>query len=133
MSIFSGKLICADCGGYYGSKVWHSNDKYRKVIWQCNHKFQGKKCTTPTLSETEIKELFIRALNKLITCKSEIIASYEDIKGTIFATEALEEELAEITDKMKKTDEKMAELIIQNASYAVDQAEYNKVTSKNLY
>ena len=130
VSIFSGKLICADCGGYYGLKVWHSNDKYRKVIWQCNHKFQGKKCTTPTLSETEIKELLIRALNKLITCKSEIIASYEDIKGTIFSTEMLEQELAEITDKMKKTNEKMAELITQNASFAVDQAEYDKKYAK---
>ena len=39
VSIFSGKIRCGDCGGIYGSKVWHSTDKYRKVIWQCNHKF----------------------------------------------------------------------------------------------
>ena len=23
----------------YGAKVWHSNDAYRRVIWQCNRKF----------------------------------------------------------------------------------------------
>jgi site-specific DNA recombinase len=28
-SVFSSKLVCADCGGYYGQKVWHSTDKYR--------------------------------------------------------------------------------------------------------
>ncbi len=39
---FSGKLICGDCGEAYGPKVWHSNDKYRRVIWQCNAKFRDK-------------------------------------------------------------------------------------------
>ncbi len=31
-SPFSGKILCGDCGSVYGSKVWHSNDKYRRVI-----------------------------------------------------------------------------------------------------
>jgi hypothetical protein len=24
--------ICADCGSFYGPKVWHSTDKYKKVV-----------------------------------------------------------------------------------------------------
>ena len=39
---FSSKLICADCGHLYGSKVWHSTDKYKRTIWQCNYKFDKK-------------------------------------------------------------------------------------------
>lgn len=31
-SVFSSKLVCTDCGGYYGQKVWHSTDKYRRLI-----------------------------------------------------------------------------------------------------
>ena len=31
-SIFSSKLVCVDCGGFYGQKVWHSTSKYRRVI-----------------------------------------------------------------------------------------------------
>ena len=66
VSIFSGKIKCGDCGSWYGSKVWHSNDKYRRVIWQCNHKFDGgEKCTTPHLDEEKIKELFLKAVNFL--------------------------------------------------------------------
>ena len=43
---FSSKIKCGDCGGWYGSKVWHSNSKYRKVIFQCNHKFKNDcKCS----------------------------------------------------------------------------------------
>ena len=61
--IFSGKIRCGDCGGWYGSKVWHSNDKYRKVVWQCNRKFDGgHKCTTPHREENTREVLFFKAL-----------------------------------------------------------------------
>ena len=26
-SIFASRIVCGDCGGFYGSKVWHSNSK----------------------------------------------------------------------------------------------------------
>ena len=32
VSIFSGKIKCGECGGSFGAKVWHSTDKYRRVI-----------------------------------------------------------------------------------------------------
>ena len=35
-SILSARVICGDCGGFYGSKVWHSTSKYKRIIWQCN-------------------------------------------------------------------------------------------------
>jgi hypothetical protein len=42
---FSSRIVCGDCGNYYGLKVWHSTSKYRRTIWQCNHKFKGtEKC-----------------------------------------------------------------------------------------
>ena len=48
-SPFSGKILCADCGDIFGAKTWHSTDRYRRVIWQCNGKFKGeRKCETPT-------------------------------------------------------------------------------------
>ena len=37
--VFAGKLVCGECGGLYGSKVWGSNTKYRRVVWQCNNKY----------------------------------------------------------------------------------------------
>ena len=57
VGIFASKIRCGECGNWYGSKVWHSTDKYRRVIYQCNHKFKNeKKCSTPHLTEEEIKE-----------------------------------------------------------------------------
>ena len=74
VSIFSSKIKCGDCGSWYGSKVWHSTGKYRRVIWQYNHKFDGEKCTTPTLTEDEIKRLFLQAANIAITEREELIS-----------------------------------------------------------
>ena len=65
-SIFSGKIYCGECGEIYGSKVWHSNDPYRKVVWQCNGKYDGeKKCGTPTVTEEDIKRGFERMLRQM--------------------------------------------------------------------
>ncbi|MEF9970653.1 MAG: recombinase family protein, partial [Ruthenibacterium sp.] len=40
-STFASKIICGDCDAPYGCKVWHSNDKYRREIYQCNRKFKN--------------------------------------------------------------------------------------------
>ncbi len=86
--IFAGKIKCGECGSWYGSKVWHSNSKYRRVIWQCNHKYNNdEKCKTPHLSEDSIKKFFIKAANKLLEDKDEIIANFEILKTTAFNTE----------------------------------------------
>lgn len=29
---FSGKIVCGECGGFYGRKVWHSTSKYCRTI-----------------------------------------------------------------------------------------------------
>ena len=51
-TIFSSRIRCGCCGGWFGSKVWHSTDRYRRVIWQCNAKYKdkGHKCVTPHLT-----------------------------------------------------------------------------------
>ena len=36
-------IVCGECGSQFGKKVWHSNDKYRCVVYRCNKKYTGKK------------------------------------------------------------------------------------------
>lgn len=125
MSIFSGKMKCGECGSWYGAKVWHSNDKYRRVIWQCNHKFDGgEKCTTLHLDEEKIKGLFLKAANVLCTEKDEVIAGFEAIKDTGIATDALEREKAGLHDEMNVVAGLIQQCINGNACVALDQTEY---------
>lgn len=124
VSIFSSKIKCGDCGSWYGPKVWHSNDAYRKVIRQCNHKFDGQKCATPTLTEDEIKELFLRAANQVIDQKEQFIAIYEQVLSRSLDTTALEGELSELEAEINIAAELIEECIKENAHVALDQAEY---------
>lgn len=127
VSIFSSKIKCGECGSWYGSKVWHSNDKYRRVIWQCNHKFDNdRKCATPHLDENQIKQAFISAMNKMISNKKQIIADFELIKNEIFTTSELETERDELENEMNVAAELMQESINENARKAQNQTEYNK-------
>ena len=101
VSIFSSKIRCGDCGSWYGSKVWHSNDKYRKVVWQCNHKFDGgEKCTTPHMDEETVRQLFIKALNTINREKTRILAGFEEIRDTAFETGELEAEARQLNGEM---------------------------------
>ena len=123
---FSGRIKCGQCGSWYGSKVWHSTDKYRKVIWQCNHKYGGEKCSTPHLTEDEIKEAFVRAANKALTDKNSIIETFRLIRDSVFDTSALEQERTELTDELNIVAGLIQDGIYQNAHVAQDQADYNK-------
>ena len=125
--IFSGKIKCGQCGSWYGSKVWHSTDKYRQVIWQCNHKFDNDEhCSTPHLTDEEIKAYFVSAVNKLLPEKYQLIRAFDDIKLTVFDTGSLETEKAELEQKLVVVSEMMQQSIYENARVALDQTEYQK-------
>lgn len=127
VSIFSGKIKCGDCGSWYGSKVWHSNDKYRKVIWQCNHKFDGgKKCTTPHLDEKTIKKLFIKALHRCCGNGEEILAAFEELKETAFRTDGLDVEKRRLQEERNVVAELMQQCIAENDSMTQKQSDFEK-------
>ena len=65
---FSSRLVCADCGAYFGHKVWRSGGRSgsRYDVWYCNHRYTGEeKCKTPILHEEEIKAAFVSVLKHL--------------------------------------------------------------------
>ena len=126
VSIFSNKIKCADCGGWFGSKVWHSTDQYRKVVYRCNHKYNGEKCQTPHVTEDEVKAAFVSAYNQLVTEKKEIITNAEIIRRTLCQTDALEEEKRALEEEMSITVERAQGLIAENARIAQNQIEYQE-------
>ena len=121
---FSGKIKCGECGSWYGSKMWHSNDKYRRVIWQCNHKYDGKKCSTPHVDDKTIEAVFIKAVNVLIDEKSSVMADYEAIKDMLFSTENLETERDTLQQEMEVVSKMIEDAINENARIAIDQTDF---------
>ena len=128
VSILAGKICCGDCGGYYGQKVWHSNDKYRKTVWQCNEKYAkgSQRCTTPNLTDDQVKLLFVRAVNDLIAQREDIIESYSELLATVLSTKNLEKKAAKIEHEMEELVAQNEELIERNAAVALDQETYRE-------
>lgn len=127
VSIFSNKIKCAECGSWYGSKVWHSNDKYRRVIYRCNHKFDGnKKCETAHVTEEEIINAFIKAMNRLIIEQEEIIGNIQLIRQTVCCTTDLEQEQDKVRSEMEIVVELTQNCVAENARTAQSQDEYQK-------
>ena len=124
-SCFSSRIICGDCGGVYGSKVWHSTSKYRRVIWQCNGKFKNEeKCTTPHFYEDGLKAIFVDAFNSLITDRDSIFAAYKDITTDLTDNTALEKETQAIQGECDVVLELMRQAVNENAQSVLDQVDY---------
>jgi site-specific DNA recombinase len=128
ISPFSSKIICGDCGAYYGSKVWHSTDKYRRVIWRCNGKYKGdRKCGTYHLYEEDIKKHFLSAVGKLMADRERLIDDCDTMRETLLATtDELDRECETLTEEMDTVSALTKRLIAENASTAMSQDEYNR-------
>ena len=125
-TLFSSKLVCGDCGHYFGSKVWHSTSKYRRVIYQCNEKYKGeKKCTTPHVTEDEIKDWFVSAINKVISNKDEIISNLETLLE-ISGTADLEQRMKELETEVEVVSQMISKLVTDNAVMPQNQDVYQE-------
>lgn len=122
---FSSRIICGECGSYFGKKVWHSTDEYRRVIWQCNHKYKGDAvCHTPHVYEEDIKQAFVAAINQTISSKDVIIRQYRDIIKTLTDTSILEQEHAKQQSERDIAEGLIRRLIAENAQVGLDPDEY---------
>lgn len=137
-NIFSAKIVCSCCGGFFGSKVWHSTSKYRRVIWQCNHKFSnGEKCDTPHLYEDDIKKKFVELCNRIASDKADFIASCREIVMMLSDCTALDKKIEEQYAHLNGLATAMQNFIKENAMhpqsedfYKKKMAEYGKLKTK---
>ena len=125
-SIFSTKIICEDCGSYYGSKVWHStSEKYRQIIWQCNDKFKNNiKCQTPHISEEYLKEKFIEAFNIFFNQKNEIIENYKTISKMYSDCTSIDSEIETLNQELAIITEMTHKCVQDNATIPQNQEDY---------
>ena len=126
-SPFSGKIICGDCGSVYGSKVWHSNDKYRRVIWQCNSKFKNEtKCTTPHVDEKTLKERFLRALSQYMADPEERIEGLRYVQKSMTDTDFINVDIEKAERDLERLSAMVRSCIMMNASANLTEEAYTQ-------
>ena len=126
--LFASKLYCADCGGVFGQKVWHSTDKYRRVVWQCNSKFKrGKsKCTTPILTEQGIQEMFLKAYAALLAGRQDIINDCEAAADMLTNVDSLNRSISAENERLEQNTELIRAVVREHASIAQSEEEYHR-------
>ena len=126
-SIFSCRLVCGDCGEFFGPKVWNSTDKYRRVVWQCNNKFKGEhRCGTPHLTEEDIKEKFIAAFNQLIPDRERLIEDCRVMQAALCDCTEVDAAIEEALQETEVLAEMVQRGVDENSRVAQDQDDYNK-------
>ena len=112
-SIFSDKLVCGECGAVYGSKVWHSTDAYRTMIWRCNEKYavKGQPCPSPHLREEEIQNAFVQAVNQAIERKDEVLSTLQEALTTLTDSDGLEREIERLQAEQEVVSQQMSRMI----------------------
>lgn len=131
-SVFSTKIICGECGYFYGRKTLHStSEKHRKVVWYCNRRYDGEeKCSTPSISEPDIEKYYLIALKRLLSDKESHIADCNAKLNNESALAQLKEDRfqAEITLETLMTD--IQALVQENARKSQDQQKYREKFNK---
>jgi site-specific DNA recombinase len=126
-SIFASKLICGDCGGFYGKKVWHSNDPYRREIWRCNAKFKGEaKCFTPTFDADTIKQMFLQAYSQLMGNREQTIKACEIMRSVVADFTELDAKIESLNEEIEIVAELVSQCIKENASEPQSQGAYTE-------
>ncbi len=124
-------MICGDCGSYFGAKVWHSNSKYRRVIYQCNSKFKGEHfCTTPHLYEPEIQQKFLNAFSRYFGQKDVAIRNCQFVLNQL---KIQDEHNADLQAEFERINEKLKQYISSggtNSDYSELNARYEEIAAR---
>lgn len=126
--IFASKLICEDCGGFYGKRKWHSSSKYSRFVYQCNRKFdKGKEtCRTPHIMEEDVKLKFIEAYNLTMKDKKRIIQDSQQVIELLTDTTQMDKKIENLKDELLVISELINKLIKENSKSSMTQDDYNK-------
>ena len=124
---FASRIVCGDCGHFYGSKVWHSNDSYRKVIWRCNHKYNGQqKCTSPHVTQETLECAFEEVMRRMIAQRDHVIAACKLAVKEVLDADDLRIEQEGLEDKLLLLNERIRRLVNDNARTELDPEEYQR-------
>lgn len=124
-SPLTGKIVCGECGGYFGHKVFHGKDKHRKDVWYCNQRYDGSVvCRTPIIPEEDLRRSYLEALRQILARKTACLAACREKLAGL-------EDLSALREKRRKAEERLAArigeiqtMVQENARRSHDQQQY---------
>lgn len=72
--IFSGRIICGDCGSHFRRQKIYIGQPYEKIIWTCHRHVEDKEsCHMKAIREDVLRQAFVDMWNKLYTNQGTVL------------------------------------------------------------
>ena len=122
------RLVCSDCGAFYGSKVWHSTDGHRRVIWRCNQKYNkgasrtsgGGKCVTGHVTEPQIMAAFDSVALQLLQERGEVLRVCRETLVSLLDMTSINGKIEKASSEAEKISNQVKNLINQQSRGTVE-------------
>lgn len=87
-NVFTGKIICENCGSAFGRKTWNStNENLKGRVWQCNRKYKKKgevrSMNKHIIYEEVLYKAFTSNFNALVVNKEHFKEKWKAKAGVI--------------------------------------------------
>ena len=86
----------------------------------------GKKCATPTITEDEIKGLFVQAFNKMMSERTSACRDCEELAATLEDTTELDRAIADTQEEIDTIVERNRRLIREQAATGMAAEEFDE-------
>lgn len=109
--VFSGKIICGNCGAVFKRRTWNSKSPNKQIVWQCGTYIkEGKNaCAMKAIDDLTLKAVFTRAFNRFYKDKEKFLSSF--MKNIEKGLEGREDEKFHVEKEIKNLTEKIKGLI----------------------
>ncbi|WP_069648999.1 recombinase family protein [Caloranaerobacter ferrireducens] len=135
--VFSGKIICSNCGGVFKRRTWNSKSPSRQIVWQCSTYIkEGKNaCSMKAVDDMTLKAVFVRVFNRFYTNREQFLSSFlknverglEDKNSKNFE---IETQIQNITEEIKRLIRLQIQGKISTEDYEKDYIDLKKQLDK---
>ena len=124
-SIFSARIICGECGCFYGPRYWDNKSNGRRIVWRCAKKYgKDRGCESPVVTENELKMKFVEALNEIVDDREMVLDRCRSLYESFMDTSELDDEIADHIRECEIIAELSRRLVEENARTEMDQDDF---------
>lgn len=55
VGMLNSKVVCAECGAYFGPRTWHPNSPHTHLVWECPNRYKKIQCKTVHIYDKYLK------------------------------------------------------------------------------
>ena len=91
MTMLTSKLVCGKCDGKFTPRPWHSNDKYRTIMWQCRNRWRKPlPCKTHNVADKALHYV-VHDATRTLAVRKKLTEVLTDILAGILPADRTEE------------------------------------------